>query len=138
MDQTTVLLVEDSDSVRLRLMEVLRGAGYRVLPAIGALSAIDHLTLHDGIDLMVTDHRIPSIDGSVWLRFLAKFFRPGMGIGVMSSYRIDPLGFPFLKKPFSDHEFLEFVASLRTGLPAPDGDKRLLKCRSENHSPTAD
>lgn len=107
-----ILLVEDSDSLRLHLKDILEGAGYEVLPAIEAVSALEYLANREKIDLIVTDYRIPSIDGSAWLGFLSRFIHPRIEIGTISSYPIDPMGFPFLRKPFSRERFLEFVKSI--------------------------
>ncbi len=112
MTGPTILLVEDSDSLRILLKDILEGAGYEVLPSVGAMSAVEYLGMHKGIDLIVTDYRIPSIDGSAWLKFLSRFIHPRIKIGTMSSYCIDPMGFPFLEKPFSRERFLEFVESI--------------------------
>lgn len=116
MAYQTILLIEDSDDLRLCLGALLNDAGYKVLLASDSLSAIGHLTSNAEIDVIVTDYRIPSIDGGTWVKFLAKFFRPEIKLGVMSAYPIDPKGLPFLRKPFSYEEFLNFVEDVADDL----------------------
>ena len=110
--QGAIVLVEDSDSVRLHLAEVLEVEGYTVLPAGSVESAVEYFALRDDIHLIITDYRLPRIDGSSWLKFLAKHSPLTARVGVISSYCVDPQGFPFLGKPFSDDQFLKFIDSI--------------------------
>lgn len=108
----TILIVEDADSLRLHLVELLHRSGYKTLPAGDVPSAIEYLSYSSNIDLIISDYRLPSVDGHTWLKFLQKYFSREIKLGVMSAYPIDPDGVPFLRKPFSFEEFLDFVDSI--------------------------
>jgi len=108
-DDATVLVVEDDESVRQLVADVLRGQGYRVLeargPAEGMIVAERHP--HD-IHLLITDVIMPKTSGRT-LADLLTIRRPGMGVLYMSGYTDDAIahhgvlepGAALLQKPFS-------------------------------------
>ena len=59
----TVLVVEDSFMVRELQRSILEAAGYRVETAKNGVEALDYLSSHGGIDLVVTDVDMPEMDG---------------------------------------------------------------------------
>jgi two-component system response regulator PilR (NtrC family) len=63
----TILVVEDQDSARESLADLLRGVGYQVLEAADGDQAIALLDQHD-LDLVLTDLTMPGRDGMAVLR----------------------------------------------------------------------
>jgi DNA-binding NtrC family response regulator len=63
----TVLVVEDQDSARESLAELLRGEGYEVHEAADGNSAIALIDQHD-VDVVLTDLMMPRSDGMAVLR----------------------------------------------------------------------
>jgi nitrogen-specific signal transduction histidine kinase/CheY-like chemotaxis protein len=105
----TILVVEDQDSVRGFLRNLLRLYGYDVLEASGGSEAIAICEEHAGkIDLLVTDVVMPGMSG----RELAERIgaeQPAIKVLLISGYTDDPSiqtggaqgGLAFLQKPFS-------------------------------------
>lgn len=60
---TTILVVEDEESVRHVSVEALTELGYNVLEANGAATALKLLDQHPEIELMFTDVVMPEVDG---------------------------------------------------------------------------
>ena len=65
----TVLVVEDQDSARESLAELLRGEGYEVHEAADGTSAIALVDQHD-FDVVLTDLMMPGSDGIAVLRHI--------------------------------------------------------------------
>lgn len=59
--QTKLLVVDDSQSVRLRVNRILSEAGYEVIMACDGLEAIEKL--HESPKLVVLDVNMPGLDG---------------------------------------------------------------------------
>ena len=57
-----VLVVDDDDFVRLSLQHLLEAHGYRVFSAVGGKEALELLE-REAIDLVLTDLRMPGMDG---------------------------------------------------------------------------
>ncbi|HEX3203681.1 MAG TPA: PAS domain S-box protein [Nitrospiraceae bacterium] len=105
----TILVVEDQESVRGFLRNLLRLYGYNVLEASGGSEAISLCRQHAGaIQLLVTDVVMPGMSGRELVeRVCAE--QPGMKFLLISGYTNDPsihsdvaeAGMPFLQKPFS-------------------------------------
>ena len=104
-----VLVVEDEESVRRLLTQVLRLRGYRVLEASDGEEAI-HILQERGRDvqLVLTDVIMPKVGGGELARQL-KAMRPDLPLIFMSGYPDDqiskaaglPLGRRFLRKPIT-------------------------------------
>ena len=59
----TVLVVEDDDGLRLLMRQVLESAGYQVCEADEGFQALSVLLQGRPVDLVVTDIRMPRMDG---------------------------------------------------------------------------
>ncbi len=79
-----VLIVDDNEVFRRPLQRALEAAGFAVIAVPSAEDALDVL---DGsaVDLLLTDHRLPGIDG-VELVTRIKATHPAVAIIVMTAY----------------------------------------------------
>lgn len=79
-----ILIVDDNEVFRLPLQRALEAAGFKV---IAVPSAEDALNVLDGstVDLLLTDHRLPGMDG-VQLITRTKATHPAMAIIAMTAY----------------------------------------------------
>jgi PAS domain S-box-containing protein len=87
----SVLLVEDDDSVRLLVAELLRDLGYACIEATGAEAAIPVLASSARIDLMVTDVGLPGLNGRQ-LADLAREHRPDLKVLFVTGYAQSVVG----------------------------------------------
>jgi signal transduction histidine kinase/CheY-like chemotaxis protein len=104
----SVLLVEDEDSVRILVRDILRAQGLRVIEASNGKEALRLCQEHDGpIHLLVTDVVMPEMDGpELAVRLLR--LHPGSAVLYMSGHtdhailqsRVVQEG-AFLQKPFT-------------------------------------
>lgn len=67
--EAVVLVVEDDDAMRELLVEELAEAGFEVASAGGGRAGIEH-ALRDSVDLVITDLRMPDLDGFDLIRDL--------------------------------------------------------------------
>ncbi len=119
----TILLVDDEGPVRELASHALAVSGYRVLVACGGGDAVALYEKNkDEIDLLVTDMRMPGMDGADLIKGVRKQ-SPGLPVLVISGS--GKTGFPvaegrstrFLAKPFDAPSFLRAV---RGALAATD------------------
>jgi PAS domain S-box-containing protein len=119
----TVLVVEDQQSVRGFVRNLLMLNGYRVLEAADGSEAMDICRQHPGeIQLVVTDLVMPGMSGRVLAERLAKE-QPKVKILYMSGYTDDSVvhtgvaqaGLAFLQKPFSPTTFTHKVREVLDG-----------------------
>ena len=105
----TVLVVEDEDSVRDMIREILAEYGYDVLEARSGREAVDLCSRHQGtIHMMLTDVVMPGMNGVELSKRLAPM-QPEMKVLIMSGYTADAIahqgmldpGIAFLQKPFA-------------------------------------
>jgi CheY-like chemotaxis protein len=104
----TILLVEDDDTVRLIMRDVLQDLGYHVLAASDARPAIAYLQSEQPIDLLMSDVVLPHIDGRK-LAELARNLRPALKILFVTGYaeqarirgKFLDAGMDMLVKPFA-------------------------------------
>ena len=120
MNTGTIMLVEDEPAQRGLIQRILVAAGYEVLEARNGAEALDNYR-PDGIDLLITDVRMPCVDGvSLVQRLRAQGEEPRL---LVISARPLPGDLPpdgaFLPKPFTREDLLEQVRLL-IRRPAPD------------------
>jgi DNA-binding NtrC family response regulator len=105
-----VLLVDDDEALRSGLAELLKRSGHAVTTASDGGKALPHL---DDTELLVTDVRMPAIDGLGLLRE-ARQRRPGLAVIVMTGFGSIPSAVEamrlgaraYLTKPFEPDELL--------------------------------
>lgn len=121
----TVLVVEDEDGVRTLTQRILQEAGYRVLVADRAESALEVLRdLDRSIDLLLTDVVMPGISGARLVE-RARSLRPTLRALFISGHSDDILSrygqllessVELLPKPFTPETL---IRSIRSVLDAP-------------------
>jgi PAS domain S-box-containing protein len=116
----TILVVEDSGTVRHMATNTLRALGYHVLEAEDGPAALAILSEHDDIDLLFTDLIMPNgIDGQELVR-RALALRPGLRALYTSGYSEQFLkgrgsadaGVALLNKPYRSRALAEAVRSV--------------------------
>ena len=79
-----VLIVEDNEVFRRPLQRTLEAAGYEVVAVPSGEDALDVLD-RSTVDVLLTDHRLPGMDG-VHLTRRIKAIHPALAIIVMTAY----------------------------------------------------
>ena len=110
-----ILLVEDEPSMRLGVRQTLQNAGYEVVACENGQSGIDALKI-DAFDLIITDLRLPDING-LDIMATAKDAFPGTGIIIITAHpevetavtAIRQGAYDYLIKPFGNEELLLVV-----------------------------
>ncbi|WP_332065515.1 hybrid sensor histidine kinase/response regulator [Bartonella sp. CB189] len=106
---STVLLVEDEDSVRMGEVRALQMRGYTVLEAASGIEALAVLEKNEGsVDVVVSDVVMPEMDGPTLFKEARKKY-PGIKFIFVSGYAKDAFTknlpqdavFVFLSKPFT-------------------------------------
>jgi signal transduction histidine kinase/ActR/RegA family two-component response regulator len=103
-----VLVVEDEQSVRALVMEVIQEHGYRGISATDGASALEVLKSDAHVDLLIADVRLPGIDGPQ-LAEAALDHRPDLKVLFMTGYAKDTVvgdaqgrrAIPVIQKPFT-------------------------------------
>lgn len=121
---TRVLVAEDSDDTRAVVAAILRDDGFEVVEARSGIELLNQLGVGDdpaegGIDLVISDVRMPKLDG---IEALAKARKAALNTPfiLMSAYggrgaqqRARELrAVMFLKKPFSLFELRDAVRAI--------------------------
>ena len=95
-----VLLVDDDDDVRETSADMLEELGYHVMQASNGYEALRQLEEHRGLEVMVSDIRMPGMSGVQLSQVAAERFH-GLRIILMSGYfNPEPITCRFLQKPF--------------------------------------
>ena len=111
----TILIVEDEVMVRAVAERALARHGYSVLVAENGEAALEILGRETGVDLMISDVVMPTMDGPTTVR-AARKMHPKLPILFISGYAeeqlrksIDIPNVSFLAKPFSVQQLAETV-----------------------------
>jgi two-component system, NtrC family, response regulator AtoC len=83
MPNATILVVDDEQLIRWSLAERLRAEGYDVIEAENGAKALERV--HDGVDLVLLDYKLPDIDGVTVLRRL-KAHDPDVLVILLTAY----------------------------------------------------
>lgn len=113
--KASVLIVEDDDTQRLILHDILRASRYEVKAVASAKDALAALR-EDSFQVMLTDMRMPEMDGLELLR-QARRVRPDVEVVVMTAYATVQTAVAamkegacdYLAKPFDKDELLVVV-----------------------------
>jgi two-component system, cell cycle sensor histidine kinase and response regulator CckA len=141
----TVLVVEDETPVRHLVTSTLHRAGYTVLSAEDATSAMAQLRGHGApIDLLLTDVIMPGRNGRELARDALEF-QPGLPVLFMSGYAdrtFGPegpggLGDAFLQKPFALDVLVARVRQVIGATPRQDGEGEDVESVPPQDGPTA-
>lgn len=104
---TNILLVEDEALLRELIMENLQDAGYCVFEASDGRSGLEVLQSDQHIDLLLSDIKLPDIDG-YQVAQAGKELRPALKVILMTGYAPSPLPpslkstvYQVLQKPFA-------------------------------------
>ena len=106
-----VLVVDDEDTIRRVLVRTLVINGFETRDAAEGITAWG-LALSQRFDLLVTDLRMPGLDGLELAKRITQV-HAGTRVLIISAY--PPIGmpsFPFMHKPFSMTDFMTTVAQL--------------------------
>lgn len=111
---TQVLVVDDSASIRLHIMNLLRLRNFQAFEAENGERALEILGKHPEIKIVITDCYMPGMDGfELTRRIRARYDREHLAIigissqgsGVMSARFLKKGANDFLVKPFVNEEF---------------------------------
>jgi two-component system cell cycle sensor histidine kinase/response regulator CckA len=114
--QGAILVVEDEDNVRTFVSRALTSRGYSVVEAGTGLEALEIYDGGEQVDLVVSDVRMPEMDGPTLLTELRKR-NPEIKVILVSGYAEDAFSknldpeqtFHFLSKPFNLKQLAEKV-----------------------------
>ena len=138
---STVLVAEDEDAVRGLVREVLELAGHRVIDAPNGAEALVALEGHEGgIDALVTDLRMPGMDGLELTRRV-RAARPGLPAVAISAYAEEPSeddDVVLLRKPFSSVELAEAVEQALNRRLGPREEAEISVLVADDHPPVLD
>lgn len=113
----SVLLVDDDARMLRALEKVLREEGLDVVPAFEAAEAVEILTgRHKRVDLVITDLRMPFVNGMTLLYAIHEIF-PRLPVIVLTAFgspevRAECLqqgAIAFIEKPVKSSELIEIV-----------------------------
>lgn len=119
-----ILVAEDEAIVRLLVVETLRACGHTVLEAADGQAALDVIQKSPDLDLIVSDIRLPKMDGFSVARS-ARQLRPNLKLLFLTGYvraqppeELSPV--TIIHKPFDPDNLARKVAGmLETKLAAP-------------------
>ena len=111
--QDRILIVDDEESIRSILSRYLNMKGYDVTAASDGMSAID-LLKEKSYDLVLTDLKMPNLDGRELLKLMSDQF-PDIPKIVLSGYgtnedillALKTGAYDFLNKPIIDFKILD-------------------------------
>lgn len=79
-----ILVVDDQESMRILLQDLLEAIGYDVTLAEGGVQALDLLT-EDRFDLVLSDLNMPGMDGTALLREIKSRY-PELPVVIITGY----------------------------------------------------
>lgn len=128
----TILAVDDSASMRQLLAHTLAQAGYQVRLAADGMEALEQVA-RGGIDLVITDHNMPRMDGLAFTAALrADAAAPRLPVLILTT-ESDPAiksagraagATGWLLKPFDPARLLEVLAKVAPPAPGGAGEAR--------------
>jgi two-component system cell cycle sensor histidine kinase/response regulator CckA len=119
MTGSTILVVDDEDTVRLIVGRMLRARGFGLLEARDGREAFQVVQQREHPpDLILTDVVMPLLNGGE-LASRVRAIQPDQRILLMSAYALEdlrqrglyPEGLPFVQKPFTVEQLMRAVRS---------------------------
>jgi CheY-like chemotaxis protein len=114
-DKTCVLLVDDEPAIRMLFAASLRRDGYHVIEAGDGNEAVTAAKKAERVDLVVTDIRMPKMDGLAMASALREA-QPSIRIVFVSGYPVDVSALGpnscMLSKPFLRSDLMNAVHQL--------------------------
>jgi signal transduction histidine kinase/ActR/RegA family two-component response regulator len=110
----SILLIDDEEIVRTATAEMIRDLGHEVVEAAGGAEALGKLAAGLRVDAVVTDYKMPRIDGAELSRRV-NAIRPGVPVLIITGYTgttEDILKLPRLAKPFTQADLASALADL--------------------------
>ena len=104
-----ILLVDDDEAVRETSAEMLEELGYTVVQATNGQAALGVLDQHEGVEVMVTDVRMPGMSGLELSDIAARRFQELRVILISGYFLPQPINRRFLQKPFRIRELDEAI-----------------------------
>jgi PAS domain S-box-containing protein len=118
----TIMVAEDEPAVRRAILDVLSGAGYRVLAGGSGAEVLRAAAGAEGlIHLLITDFVMPGMTG-IELASALSATCPGLRVLVLSGYSRHhqlPVSMQFLPKPFTADDLLDKVREVLDGDMGP-------------------
>ncbi len=108
-----ILIVDDDRNIRNLLVDFFGPRGHQVTSSANGSEALETMS-RTPIDLVISDIRMPVMDGATLLREIRKAY-PGVRVALMTGYYKEPeraisLGADyFIEKPFSISQILAVV-----------------------------
>ena len=126
----TILLVDDEPHLLELVGETLKAFGYNVIPKSNAESALSVIQEGTDINLVITDYRMPGMNGVEFLTTLRNIL-PSVPVIMITGFSsvetylqsISLGAFEYLHKPFGDKELYRIV---KAALQPPPADNALL------------
>ena len=117
-DRTPILVAEDEAMLRLITVEVLQDAGFEVFEAADGAEALDVLKANPMIELLVSDIKMPRMDGYALVE-AGLAFRPELKVVLMTGYSQEPppaiqriRDIQILRKPFNLERLCALAAQM--------------------------
>lgn len=124
----TILLVDDEDTVRDVVAQMIKGLGYRLLTAQSGEEALEiYRDNYGAIDLIIMDMIMPGMSGSAAIDAIREI-NPMVAIILSSGYSIDGEAqeiiskagrISFIQKPFMMTELSQHIRNILDGKPQP-------------------
>lgn len=110
-----ILVVEDEPLIRMSAVAILQDAGYWVLEAQNSADALDVLSRHSEISIMVTDVRMPGLMDGLALVTWVQLNNPAIRSIVVSANATaaqagEAGAFGFVRKPYLPDTIIKAVS----------------------------
>ena len=117
----TVLVTDDNKDVVDALAALLNDSGYKVIATYSAREALDSLDLDSTVGVVISDVRMPELDGFDFLRVVKHRF-PAIKVILVTGHEITdedvvPSGATILKKPLEFEQLLRLLPRAATSIP---------------------
>lgn len=113
-----ILLVDDEENARIALTRILSKEGYHVDSVANGYEALNYLRERD-VNLIITDIKMPEMDGMTFLREINKSF-PGSNVIMITAYggvesyieAINLGAFEYINKPVKIEELKSILKKI--------------------------